>query len=217
MKANEFQNPKYFFWITTALVLFYFVWSLIPPFTLSLATETQAATRPPLTAKNTDDTLTGSAPSTLIETLPFARKYQECLQIFSQPSATNPTELFKKIQNEFILDNSQVGIENFHLINLQGLERRLHVRQKGDAREVLVLDVDAEGLPILRSHQTSNETILKDLLKDGRIQFHSKKESLSFQNGFMAEIEWVNEKIHDLQIFSPSRSFSCRDLDCKCD
>ena len=226
MKPTELQNPKYFFWIATALVLGYFLLSLLPNFSLTLSNETQASTRPRVAVKNAEAAMIPSSPTAIGEVSAFARKYEECLQIFSQPSALDPAQLLKKIQTDLVLKELQLGIENFHLLDPQGLERRLHVRPEdskngrnryGQGREVLVMDVDAEGLPILRSSQPATESILKNLLKDGQIQYHSRKESLSFENGFMAEVEWVNEKIHDLQIFSLSHTFSCRDLECKCD
>lgn len=79
---------------------------------------------------------------------------------------------------------SKYFIENYHLRTSDGQERRIHIRpydsEGGDSLEILVMDVDRDDLPVLKSKTVQKGTqidpaVLESFLKDSTVLFHEKK------------------------------------------
>lgn len=151
----------------------------------------------------------------------------EATKCLPKNRTNNPTELANQMR--FKLKESRRLIENWHLTLPNGEQRRLMLIPSdrggggtGRNEEIRWFSVDAEGLPVplqLDEKKTLNPTqdFLSSLLRQGEITFHQRREFNTYHDGTYSEIEWVGDRVREMQIRLPGKTLSCRNVECRCD
>lgn len=158
------------------------------------------------------------------ETDNFAETLAACWQDHSHSQAQNPVGLVRDLEATGVRER-RLQLENWHLRLPSGEEKRIMLlpsdRENANGRlEVRLFDVDAEGLPVPQKlgpkAYNPSARFLQELKSQGEIQFHQRKENIALNDGQSLDVEWINGQLHDLQVFTNNKSFSCRNLNCHC-
>jgi hypothetical protein len=54
------------------------------------------------------------------------------------------------------------------------------------------------------------------LKKDATVEFHQVKENKFLTDGSNISMNTINDRVFEFQLFGKSTSFSCREIDCRC-
>lgn len=152
----------------------------------------------------------------------FAQALGQCAP--STPAST-PQELFAQLSQAGEISHD-VAMENWHLRRPDGSEERLMLipSDKPDAQgknEIRWFTVDDEGLPVpqklpwQKAFNPSAE-FLDELKSRGEIFFHQTKQQIIYKNQISANVELINDKIQEFQIYFPDKTLSCRGDRCQC-
>jgi len=163
--------------------------------------------------------------STIIQPSGHVTFVQALVQCSPSTPASTPQELFAQL-SQAGESSHDVALENWHLRRSDGSEERLMLipSDKTDAegkKEVRWFTVDDEGLPVpqklpwQKAFNPSAE-FLDELKSRGEIFFHQAKQQIIYKNQISANVELINDKIQEFQVYFPDKTLSCRGDRCQC-
>ncbi len=135
---------------------------------------------------------------------------------------TTAIDLAKNLEKNYGVQSRSKDIENFHLKNQKGEERRIHITSEtADKKQVRYFAVDREGLPIpipLTNEQRkmTPDQQIENLKSDGQVFLHQSKERWLLGNGSTFLVTFENNVTREFQIFGPFRTLSCLEDSCQC-
>ncbi len=148
----------------------------------------------------------------------FKSAAEECLG----GNWTSAENLAKDLEKTYGVKSKNTDIENFHIRNIGGEERRIHITSEGpDKKQIRYFSLDQEGLPIpisLSSEQRSlnADQLINNLKAEGQIFLHQSKERWLLGNGSTFIVTFENDVIREFQIFGPTKTLSCLEDSCQC-
>lgn len=181
-------------------------------------------TPPPMNRANA---AVSAAPSSDRAVKEFQQEIAKCFGAKSPYTASaTADEFIQKVLAANPVAKTQFEVENTHLRLKDGSVRRIHLiesdRSNGrSAREVRYFRLDAEGLPVAiplpeKDRVNPSETFLASLKKDATVEFHQVKENKFLTDGSNISMNTINDRIFEFQLFGKNTSFSCREIDCRC-
>ena len=135
---------------------------------------------------------------------------------------TSSIDLAKNLEKTYGVQSKTKDIENFHLKNQNGEERRIHITaESADKKQVRYFAVDNEGLPIpipltAEQRKMTPDQQIESLKAEGQVFLHQSKERWLLGNGSTFLVTFENNMTREFQIFGPFRTLSCLEDSCQC-
>lgn len=135
---------------------------------------------------------------------------------------TTSIDLAKNLEKTYGVQSRTKDIENFHLKNQNGEERRIHITsESAEKKQVRYFAVDKEGLPIPipltpEQRKMTPDQQIENLKSDGQVFLHQSKERWLLGNGSTFLVTFENNVTREFQIFGPFRTLSCLEDSCQC-